>query len=89
MIRRRWHRCQKVSGEHSVFVGDHVVPVHAATRTIRREKRWWTSVLLLCGAAAALSFVSVGPLDELAAGGGPALKAGAGKRCRPDGDCVW
>lgn len=55
------------------------VLVHAATRTIRREKRWWTSVLLLCGAAAALSFVSVQIHSMNSLLGGPAIQAGAGK----------
>ncbi|MGI9470869.1 MAG: cytochrome c oxidase subunit 3, partial [Rubripirellula sp.] len=55
------------------------VLVHLATRTVRREKRVATSVLLLVSGLAAIAFMGFqfDAMSEMM--GGPALKGGTGK----------
>ncbi len=53
--------------------------VHIATRTIRREKRTLTSVLLLTSAVAATVFVTVQCFSMAALLSGPAMQSGTSK----------
>lgn len=55
------------------------VLVHLATRSVRRSKRWTTSVYLLVSAFAALFFMMIQYTSMIELLSGPALRGGTGK----------
>jgi len=55
------------------------VLVHAATRTVRRSKRFATSLLLIISAIAAVVFMMIQYESMMTLLSGPALQAGTGK----------
>lgn len=53
--------------------------LHVATRTVRRSKRWMTSLLLIVSALAAVGFMLIQYRSMLDLLGGPAMAGGTGK----------
>ncbi|MEM9365383.1 MAG: cytochrome c oxidase subunit 3 [Planctomycetota bacterium] len=53
--------------------------LHAATRTVRRSRRWWTGGLLAVSAVAAIAFMAMQYQSMNVMLSGPGLDAGTGK----------